>query len=156
LQDDFKALGLELTNFVVENISLPEEVEAAMDKRTQMGVLGDMGKYTQFEAAQAMRDAAQNPSGGAGLGAGLGAGFAVGNAMAGAMSDAIRKGGATTPEPAAAPSTQTCIKCGASLQAGAKFCSDCGTSQVPAKCSNCQAELKPDAKFCAECGTKVP
>src|SRR5258705_7805001 len=58
LQEEFKTLGLELTKFVVENISLPEEVEAAMDKRTSMGVLGDMGKYTQFEAAHAMRDAA--------------------------------------------------------------------------------------------------
>src|SRR5256714_10936932 len=91
LQDEFKTLGLELTKFTVENISLPEEVEKAMDQRTQMGVLGDMGKYTQFEAAQAMRDAAQNPSGGAGLGAGLGAGFAVGNAMAGAMGNAMHQ-----------------------------------------------------------------
>src|SRR2546421_2247357 len=91
LQDEFKTLGLELTKFTVENISLPEEVEKAMDQRTQMGVLGDMGKYTQFQAAQAMRDAAQNEGGGAGLGAGLGAGFAVGNAMAGAMSNAMRE-----------------------------------------------------------------
>src|SRR4030095_3727302 len=57
LNEDFKSFGLELTKFVVENISLPQEVEAAMDKRTSMGVLGDMGRYTQFEAAQAMRDA---------------------------------------------------------------------------------------------------
>ena len=98
MQDEFKSLGLELTKFVVENISLPQEVEAAMDKRTSMGVLGDMGKYTQFEAAQAMRDAAQNPSGGAGLGAGLGAGFAVGNAMAGAMTDAMKQKGVGTGE----------------------------------------------------------
>ncbi len=152
LQGEFKSLGLELTKFVVENISLPQEVEAAMDKRTSMGVLGDMGRYTQFEAAQAMRDAAQNEGGGAGMGAGLGAGFAVGNAMAGAMSNAMRGG---TGEPAQAPSTQKCVKCGASLQAGAKFCSECGTSQVPAKCANCQHELKPGAKFCDECGTKV-
>ncbi len=153
LQDEFKSLGLELTKFTVENISLPEEVEKAMDQRTQMGVLGDMGKYTQFQAAQAMRDAAQNEGGGAGLGAGLGAGFAVGNVMAGAMSDAMRPRGGS--EPAAAPSTQKCVKCGASLQAGAKFCSDCGASQVPAKCSNCQKELAPGAKFCNECGTTV-
>src|SRR4030095_3549144 len=153
LQDEFKSLGLELTKFVVENISLPQEVEAAMDKRTSMGVLGDMGKYTQFEAAQAMRDAAQNPSGGAGLGAGLRAGFAVGNAMAGAMSDAMRHKDAS-PE-VTGLSSQKCIKCGASLQAGAKFCSDCGTSQLPAKCSNCQNDLKPGAKFCDECGTKA-
>ena len=153
LQDEFKTLGLELTKFTVENISLPEEVEKAMDQRTQMGVLGDMGKYTQFQAAQAMRDAAQNEGGGAGLGAGLGAGFAVGNVMAGAMNNAMRQPPAA--EPAAAASTQKCVKCGAALLAGAKFCSDCGTSQVPIKCSNCQKELPSGAKFCNECGTKV-
>lgn len=158
LQDEFKSLGLELTKFVVENISLPPEVEAAMDQRTQMGVLGDMGKYTQFQAAQAMRDAAQNPGGGAGIGAGLGAGFAVGNAMAGAMSDAMKQRGATIDESStAAPAAAAvkCVKCGADLKAGAKFCSECGSSQLPAKCANCQHELKPGAKFCDECGTKV-
>jgi membrane protease subunit (stomatin/prohibitin family) len=153
LQDEFKSLGLELTKFVVENISLPQEVEAAMDKRTQMGVLGDLGKYTQFEAAQAMRDAAQNPGGGAGLGAGLGAGFAVGNAMAGAMSDSLKQ--RETSAPAAAAATAKCVKCGAAMQAGSKFCSECGASQAAAKCSNCQRDLKPGAKFCDECGTKV-
>lgn len=155
LQEEFKTLGLELTKFVVENISLPQEVEAAMDKRTSMGVIGDVGRYTQFQAADAMRDAAQNPGGAAGLGAGLGAGFAVGNAMGGAMSDALKQKGS---EPGAATppaATAKCIKCGASMQAGAKFCSECGSSQVPAKCSKCQHELKPGAKFCDECGTKV-
>jgi membrane protease subunit (stomatin/prohibitin family) len=158
LQDEFKSLGLELTKFVVENISLPAEVEAAMDKRTSMGVLGDMGKYTQFEAAQAMRDAAQNPGGGAGLGAGLGAGFAVGNVMAGAMTDAMKQRGATPTESggsAPAAATVKCVKCGVAMPAGAKFCNECGASQAPAKCSNCQHELKPGAKFCDECGTKV-
>src|SRR3989441_1695717 len=159
LQDEFKSFGLELTKFVVENISLPEDVEAAMDKRTSMGVLGDMGKYTQFEAAQAMRDAAQNPSGGAGLGAGLGAGFAVGNAMAGAMSDAMHQRSATVSETSggavATEATVKCVKCGAELKAGMKFCNECGASQAPAKCANCQHELKPGAKFCDECGTKV-
>src|SRR4029078_5406859 len=91
LTDDFKTYGFELTKFVVENISLPAEVEAAMDKRTSMGVIGDVGRYTQFQAADAMRDAAQNPGGGAGTGVGLGAGFAMGNAMAGAMSDAMKQ-----------------------------------------------------------------
>ena len=62
-----------------------------MDKRTSMGVIGDVGRYTQFQAADAMRDAAQNTSGGAGTGAGLGAGFAIGNAMAGAMTDAMKQ-----------------------------------------------------------------
>ena len=97
LNEEFKTFGLELTKFVIENISLPQEVEAAMDKRTSMGVIGDVGRYAQFQAADAMRDAAQNPGGGAGTGVGLGAGFAIGNAMAGAMTDAMKqsKEGAT-------------------------------------------------------------
>jgi membrane protease subunit (stomatin/prohibitin family) len=155
LQDEFKSFGLELIKFVIENISLPEDVEAAMDKRTSMGVIGDMGKYTQFEAAQAMRDAAQNPSGGAGLGAGLGAGFAVGNVMAGAMTDAMKQRGATVTESAPAAATSKCVKCGAAMPEGSKFCSECGASQAAAKCSKCQNELKPGAKFCEGCGTKV-
>jgi membrane protease subunit (stomatin/prohibitin family) len=184
IDQDFKAFGLELTKFVIENISLPPEVEAAMDKRTSMGVLGDAQRYAQFQAADAMRDAAQNPSGGAGLGAGLGAGFAVGNAMAGAMSSAMNpqssqssgsasaaavkcpKCGASNSATSkfcndcgakmeVAAATVPCVKCGAALQAGAKFCSECGASQEKQKCSNCQAELGPGAKFCNECGTKV-
>jgi len=156
LNDEFKSLGLELTKFVVENISLPQEVEAAMDKRTSMGVIGDVGRYAQFQAADAMRDAAQNPGGGAGLGAGLGAGFAVGNAMAGAMSDAMKRSSdAGTSSTGAASATTKCVKCGAELPAGSKFCRECGASQAPAKCANCQHELKPSAKFCDECGTKV-
>src|SRR4029077_3205669 len=105
LSDEFKSFGLELTKFVVENISLPQEVEAAMDKRTSMGVIGDVGRYAQFQAADAMRDAAQNPSGGAGTGVGLGAGFAMGNAMAGAMNNAMNQSsqGATQAPAAGVP-----------------------------------------------------
>jgi len=114
LNDDFKAFGLELTKFVIENISLPQEVEAAMDKRTSMGVIGDVGRYTQFQAADALRDAAQNTSGGAGTGAGLGAGFAIGNAMAGAMTDAMRQS-----KGSGAPAGVTCPKCGAANSANA-------------------------------------
>lgn len=184
IAEDFKSFGLELTKFVVENISLPPEVEAAMDKRTSMGVIGDVGRYTQFQAADAMRDAAQNPSGGAGLGAGLGAGFAVGNVMAGSMANAINQSGAQAAGAASAATvkcpkcgasnsaaakfcndcgtkmevaaqTVPCVKCGAQLQAGAKFCADCGASQARQKCAKCQAELDAGAKFCNECGTKV-
>src|SRR5260370_1707261 len=130
LQDEFKSLGLELTKFVVENISLPQEVEAAMDQRTSMGVLGDMGKYTQFQAAQALRDAAQNPGGGAGLGAGLGAGFAVGGAMANAMTDAMKQRGATVAESSTGAATATAkyVNCDPQLPADANFCK---TSRPP-------------------------
>ena len=159
MSDDFKAWGLELTKFVIENISLPPEVEAAMDKRTSMGVIGDVGRYTQFQAADAMRDAAQNPSGGAGTGAGLGAGFALGNAMAGAMTDALgqsKEGAASIASNAtAAGGTVKCPNCGHENNPAAKFCNECGTKLGPATCSNCQAELPAGAKFCNECGHQI-
>ena len=157
LNEEFKTFGLELTKFVIENISLPQEVEAAMDKRTSMGVIGDVGRYAQFQAADAMRDAAQNPSGGAGTGVGLGAGFAMGNAMAGAMSDAMKQSNQSAGG-AAAASTQggvACPQCGNQNNPAAKFCTECGTKLGKATCANCQAELNPGAKFCNECGTKV-
>ncbi|WP_172296850.1 SPFH domain-containing protein [Pseudoruegeria sp. HB172150] len=71
--------GLAIPEFYIENISLPPAVEEALDRRTSMGVVGDLGKYTQFSAAEAMTAAAKNPAGG-GMAAGLGAG--MGMAMA--------------------------------------------------------------------------
>lgn len=181
INGDFNSWGLEVTKFYVENISLPPEVEAAMDKRASMGALGDAQKYMQFQAADALRDAAQNEGGGAGLGAGLGAGFAVGGQMANAFG-AGQPGGqqmggggaaATVACPACGKQNAAgakfcadcggkmeiaqvpCVKCGAKLREGAKFCSECGSSQEKAKCTGCQAELSAGAKFCAECGTKT-
>lgn len=160
LGEEFKTYGLELTKFIIENISLPPEVEAAMDKRTSMGVIGDVGRYAQFQAADAMRDAANNPSGGAGTGAGLGAGFAIGNMMAGQMSNAMNQpqqqsqGGGG----AAAAATQKCPKCGATHVGAGKFCNECGAKldaggqTVP--CVKCGAQLQAGAKFCNECGAK--
>jgi len=78
--------GLMMPELYIENISLPPAVEAALDKRTSIGLVGDLGKFTQFSAAEAMTAAAQNPNGGGGMGAGLGAG--LGMAMAGQMAQA--------------------------------------------------------------------
>jgi membrane protease subunit (stomatin/prohibitin family) len=156
LTSDFNAYGLELTKFVIENISLPAEVEAAMDKRTSMGVIGDVGRYAQFQAADAMRDAAQNTGGGgAATGAGLGAGFAIGNAMAGAMSNAMNQNQAQNSNQGKVP----CPKCGTANLTGAKFCNDCGakmeTTSQTTPCAKCGAQLPIGSKFCNECGTKV-
>jgi membrane protease subunit (stomatin/prohibitin family) len=81
LSEDLAAVGLTIPTFIIENISVPPEVEAALDKRTQMGILGDLGRYTQFQAANAVEAAANNP-GGAGEGVGLGMGMAMGQQMA--------------------------------------------------------------------------
>ena len=155
LNEEFKTFGLELTKFVIENISLPQEVEAAMDRRTSMGVIGDAGRYAQFQAADAMRDAAQNTGGGAGTGVGLGAGFALGNAMAGAMGDAMKQSNQGSTQGTTQQTSVPCPKCGHGNAPGAKFCIDCGTKLGPATCANCQTELSPGAKFCNECGEKV-
>ncbi len=83
---EFASFGLELSRFFIENISLPEEVEAAIDQRSKLGVLGDrMAQYTQLQAAEAIKVAAENPGGLAGAGVGLGAGVGMGQIMGQAM-----------------------------------------------------------------------
>lgn len=93
--------GLSLPELYIENVSLPPAVEQALDKRTSMGVVGDLNAYTQFSAAEAMTTAAANPGGDGGLGAGLGAG--LGMAMAGQMAGNMNPWAAQQPQPAAAP-----------------------------------------------------
>ena len=74
--------GLSIPELYIENISLPPAVEQAMDKRTSMGIVGDLGKYTQFSAAEAMTAAAQTPNSGMGAGMGMGMGMAMAQKMA--------------------------------------------------------------------------
>jgi membrane protease subunit (stomatin/prohibitin family) len=91
--------GLALPAFLIENVSLPTEVEAALDKRTAAGVAGDLSRYTEFSAAEALTKSAANPGGGGGMAAGLGLG--AGMAMAERMARSGPWGAA--PEPAPAP-----------------------------------------------------
>ena len=76
---EFEEYGLDLTKMLVENISLPPEVEEALDKRTSMGMIGNLDRYLKYQTAEAMEDAANNTSGGAGEGLGMGIGFAMAN-----------------------------------------------------------------------------
>ncbi|NYS25567.1 SPFH domain-containing protein [Rhodobacteraceae bacterium 2376] len=106
--------GLDLVEFYIENISLPTEVEKVLDQRTSMGIVGDLGKYQQFSAAQAMQKAAEG-GGESGMGAGLGAGMGMGMGMAMAqnMGQAAAGGqqppaqGAATPPPPPPPPQAT-------------------------------------------------
>jgi excisionase family DNA binding protein len=86
-QDDFEAIGLTLKSFYVGNLKPSDK--SAQELR-DMGML-DMATYTQLQAADAMRDAASNPSGGAGLTAGIGAGMGIGNLMQQATSGAMQQ-----------------------------------------------------------------
>ena len=97
LQDEFKTMGLELSKFFVENISLPEEVEAMLDKRTSVGMMAPvMGAYTQMQVADAIPLAAENPGGIAGMGMGVGLGFGMGNMMGQQMTGAAQQMGQQT------------------------------------------------------------
>lgn len=83
IKPEFEEYGFELTKLLVENISFPPEVEEAIDKRSSIGVIGNLQNYMQYQAANALGDAAKNPGGTAGEGIGLGMGFAMAQQMAG-------------------------------------------------------------------------
>lgn len=175
-KEEFEPLGLKVSNFVIENLSLPEDVEKMLDERTKMGVIEDkMGTYAQYKAANAMGDAAKNPSGSglAGMGVGLGAGATMGEMFADSLAGAKNKKrevtiacvkcGASIPgkvkfcPECGATQALCCPKCGEPISKGSKFCANCGEKLAVSKnvCTKCGATLAPGAKFCPECGQKV-
>jgi len=81
LQEDLDAFGIELVKFQITSTSLPKEVEAFYDKMTNMNMVDDMQKFQQFQSANAMEKAAENPSGGASEGVGMGMGFGMAQMM---------------------------------------------------------------------------
>ena len=116
----FAALGLALDSFVIENLSLPEELQKFLDQRISMNLVGDLGRYTQFAAAESMPIAAANPGGGgAGAGLGLGAGIVMGQTLLASMKTAAPQSGAT----------RFCAECGEAIPQPSKFCPACGKPQ---------------------------
>ncbi|MBR5388365.1 MAG: SPFH domain-containing protein [Clostridia bacterium] len=158
IQNKFKEIGLKLTNLFIENMSVPAEVEKAIDERSKLGVLGDKTDVMmKIAAAEAMKDAAKNQgTGGAfvGAGMGLGAGAGIGAAFASAFNSASTPSKESEPKKSAGG--RKCKECGAEIAANAKFCPECG-AKVPAKkfCPECGAEISATAKFCPECGNKI-
>jgi len=133
LKPSFTDYGLTLDSFIVENLSLPDELQKILDQRIGMNMVGDMGRYTQYQVAQSIPIAAGNEGGGAaGVGAGLGAGVAMGQAMMDAIKQAGSSGsGAAAAGGAAAASAETkfCTNCGKPIPKASKFCSECGHAQ---------------------------
>ena len=100
LTADFNSFGLELPRFVIDNVSLPEEVEQAIDQRTKLGVYGDrLQQYAQMQTAESIKVAAANPGGIAGAGAGIGAGMAIGQTMGQSLQNPPAQGHAAPPPP---------------------------------------------------------
>jgi membrane protease subunit (stomatin/prohibitin family) len=129
-QPAFEALGLSLVSFQIQNISLPEELQARLDERIGMGIVGDLPRYTQFQTARSIPTAAANAGGAAGAGVGVGAGIAMGQAMGQAMqrpaASAAPAGGAAATPAAPAPIGTVCPRCSTRLDRPSKFCPECG------------------------------
>ncbi len=127
LEPSLTALGVALHSFVIENLSLPDELQKVLDRRIGMNLAGDLGRYTQFEAAQSLETAAANTGGAAGVGVGLGAGVA----MAQTMMNAVRAPAGPVPQ-AAQPGAlaKFCQECGREIPRAARFCPECGKPQA--------------------------
>jgi len=129
----FSALGLELSQFAVQNISLPDELQKLLDQRIGMSMVGDLGRYTQFAAAEGLDIAAANTGGGAGIGMGLGAGAAVAQVLSASLKTPAPGPPPLQPTPGqpsqGATDTKFCIECGKPIPQRAKFCAECGKPQ---------------------------
>lgn len=153
--DHFNLYGVSVDKISGLYISLPEDVQKSVDTKSSMTILG--ANYMQYQAGQAMRDAAQNPSQGvAGAGVGLGAGLGLGYTMVGAMQQGVAQGQAPPAQVQAAPLIQ-CAKCGTANPPTNKFCASCGAKMGPATipCPKCNAQVPEGTKFCPECGTAM-
>ncbi|MDA4128699.1 MAG: SPFH domain-containing protein [Thaumarchaeota archaeon] len=157
--DHFGQYGVEINKLSGLNISLPDEVQKAVDTRSEMSVLGV--NYMQYQTGKAIEGAANNPSGtagaGAGLGVGLGAGIGVGSVLGGQMAQGMGTG-----------QMKSCPSCATLIPVSSTFCPSCGAKQNQAQpaaggqsaqgkqafCSNCGSPVAAGAKFCANCGNK--
>ena len=164
----FNTLGLEITDFVIENISFPEQVEKAIDTRSSLGVLDDkMDTYVKYTTVNAMSDAANNPNGNnmANAGIGLGAGLAMADVVKEAASASKKAAKTSEVKEEVNPVSETtekkkkvkyCVECGAEIGARSKFCNECGSKQSSDHvCPECGAKVSATTKFCEECGAKL-
>jgi membrane protease subunit (stomatin/prohibitin family) len=94
---EFAEYGLEITKLLIENISLPAEVEAALDKRSSMGIIGNLDNYFKYQSATAMEKAAMNPGGEASAGVGMGMGFAMANQLGKTLANPASPGAVVPP-----------------------------------------------------------
>lgn len=160
----FSDMGIALDTLVVENLSLPEELQKRLDERIGMNMIGNMQQYTQFQAAQSLPIAAANEGGGlAALGVGVGAGLGLGQVMAGALSPnqppapgqapPPPAGGAPAPQATPPAGTPPEGAAGAAMGAAAGAVAGAAAASETKFCMNCGAKIPRAAKFCSECGT---
>jgi len=153
IDEDFDKYGIDLVDFYIRSITPPPEVQKMIDERSGMGVVGDLDKFTQFQAAKALREAASQEGGAAGTGVGVGAGIGMGAMIPGMLQKGAAKGEDKGKEEDKGIS---CRKCGKSVPADAKFCPNCGAKiEESFKCPECGKDIPSDSKFCPNCGKKL-
>ncbi|MCL2797500.1 MAG: SPFH domain-containing protein [Firmicutes bacterium] len=155
MRPEFKKLGIALTKLIFENFSLPDEIQKAINKRTIMTMEREtLDVHMAHAQADALKTAAGNPGAGTMMGPmmGVGMGMGMGNMMGNMMGRQMQ--GMAGGNMGGGPQKVPCPKCGAQINAGAKFCPECGqaTGEV---CPKCKAPVKSGAKFCPECGTSL-
>jgi membrane protease subunit (stomatin/prohibitin family) len=152
--DNLGQYGVEINKISGLTISLPDEVQKAIDTRSEMQVLGV--NYMQYQTGKAIDDAAKNPSGGAGVTAGLGAGLGIGYSIGGQMGQGMSQ----------AMQQKSCPKCGSLIPMATKFCPNCGAEQPGPQgppspggsgkfCPNCGSPVTAGSKFCNSCGNPL-
>jgi membrane protease subunit (stomatin/prohibitin family) len=184
ISGEFDRFGMEMLNFFIESISIPEadlaRVKRILEDRAEFNLLGDE-RYTRKRSFDVLETTAGNEgAGGAamGTGLGLGLGLGAGSVAGGAMADVTRQLRTAPAEnnircPKCStennPNSKFCSSCGEELQiekltcpsckaenpVRAKFCQTCGTSLTGQKCAKCAHHNAPGAKFCANCGTSL-
>lgn len=162
LVDDFAKYGIELTDFFVQSITPPEEVQRMIDERSGMQAVGNLDRFIRFKAAKAMGDAAAGGGpggeGGAGgpaaAGMGMGVGAGLGLMMPGMMFQTMQ---GMSPEQQMQKIQQNgaviCPSCQSKVALDSRFCPRCGEQLVVMKkCPKCGRNLEEDANFCSSCG----
>ncbi len=156
LQPEFEELALELSKFIIEDVSLPQDVNDAISKRASIRATGNLDDLMKYEAANSIKDFAKSEGGMAGLGASVAMGANMAQAMSGAFSTQQQTHPQVQPQSQPSSNGKFCSSCGTKLNVDARFCSGCGASQnSKSTCPSCNVEVKAGQKFCENCGGQL-
>lgn len=157
VESAFNAFGLTVTDVRIENIGLPPEVEAMIDKRAGAAAFGGVDHLARFNMAQSIGQTG-SPAGDAvgvmAAAAQMGMGLQMAREVAGSLGAVVGGVGAGAAAGAAGAGAVDCWSCDAKNPAAAKFCIACGAPLKEKKCGSCGHTNAPQAKFCVDCGAK--